>query len=104
MMIDGQSFFFEDFLTESEIKLFTICNDLVRFGKDRYLVLKPMIGVIGTNSPIKVKTNLAGSHGGNMDNRFITTEAEFTSQFSWRKFAKYLIYAAMGDGEIAGCV
>ena len=105
MMIDGQSFFFEDFLTESEIKLFTICNDLVRFGKDRNLVLKPMIGVIGTTPPIKVKTNLAGSHGGNMDNRFITTGSRVYLPVFMEGSLLNIgdLHAAMGDGEIAGC-
>ena len=67
--------------------------------------LKPMIGVIGTTPNKIIKTNLAGPHGGNMDNRFITVNSRVYLPVFLKGalFAIGDIHAAMGDGEVCGC-
>jgi len=94
-----------EFVKRSEIKLIPIKDNKVYFNSERYFPIKPMIGVIGTTPNKIIKTNLAGAHGGNMDNRFITTNSIIYLPIFLKGalFAIGDVHAAMGDGEIIGC-
>ncbi len=93
------------FKKKSRIKLFKIIGKKVYFNLDRLFPLQPMIGVIGTTPLKSIKTNLAGPHGGNMDNRSITINSYvYLPVFiDGALFGIGDVHAAMGDGEIAGC-
>ena len=65
--------------------------------------LRPMIGVIGTAPAGRaVETAYPGRHGGNMDNRYVTTGSivHLPIAAPGALFALGDVHAAMGDGEI----
>lgn len=73
------------------------------FSEEFQIPLNPMIGVIGVapvGEPISCGT--PGDHGGNMDNKMITTGAKlfFPVFADGALFALGDLHAAMGDGEI----
>ena len=74
-----------------------VFNEQIRFPTH------PMVGVIGTapdGDP--VSTGFAGTHGGNMDNKFITNGSKvyLPVQVAGALLALGDIHGAMGDGEI----
>ena len=72
------------------------------FGNIRFPT-RPMIGVIGTAPAGEgIGTGLAGAHGGNMDNRYITTGSKVFLPVLVAGALLGLgdVHAAMGDGEI----
>ncbi|HAA76929.1 TPA: formamidase [Candidatus Latescibacteria bacterium] len=65
--------------------------------------VRPMVGVIGTApSGDAIETAYPGAHGGNMDNRYVTTGATIHLPIftPGALFALGDVHAAMGDGEI----
>lgn len=105
MGMDKENQILGKYIGQSKIKLFKIKNNKVYFNPKRSFDVRPMVGVIGTTPGRSIKTNLAGKHGGNMDNRFITTDSiVYLPVFlKGALFAIGDIHAAMGDGEILGC-
>jgi amidase len=74
-----------------------IFNERIRFPA------QPMVGVIGTAPDGDgVSTGFAGSHGGNMDNRYLTTGAKLylPVQVPGALWGLGDVHGAMGDGEI----
>jgi amidase len=75
----------------------------VIFNESIQFPVRPMIGVIGT-APAGdgVLTGDAGAHGGNMDNRYVTTGATVYLPVSVPGALLGIgdIHATMGDGEI----
>jgi amidase len=73
------------------------------FNERLRLPLRPMIGVIGTApAGAGILTGDPGAHGGNMDNRYVTTGATVYLPVAVPGALLGLgdIHAAMGDGEI----
>jgi amidase len=73
------------------------------FNDDFHIPLNPMIGVIGVAPAGEaVSCGTPGDHGGNMDNKLITTGATvyFPVFVPGALFALGDLHAAMGDGEI----
>jgi amidase len=92
-----------DRIQEFEAKIMPIHGDKAIFNNLIEIPLNPMIGVIGVapkGEPISCGT--PGSHGGNMDNKMITTGVTlyFPVQTNGALFALGDLHAAMGDGEI----
>jgi len=84
-------------------KLIPIKDNKAIFNSEIEVPLNPMIGVIGVapaNEEISCGT--PGSHGGNMDNKMVTTGAVlyFPVEVKGALFALGDLHAAMGDGEI----
>lgn len=80
-----------------------IRDGYVHYNERIRLPVRPMIGVIGT-APARagISTGDPGAHGGNMDNRYITTGAtvHLPVAVPGARFALGDIHATMGDGEI----
>lgn len=86
-----------------EAKPIPIRDGYAIFNDDIHIPLNPMIGVIGVapaGEPVSCGT--PGDHGGNMDNKMITTGVTlyFPVFVSGALFALGDLHAAMGDGEI----
>lgn len=90
-------------LKGNHVKLVPIQHQRVNLGHDLSVPVAPMIGVIGV-APAEgeVNTGTPGSHGGNMDNRMITTGATlYLPVFTeGALLAMGDLHAAMGDGEV----
>lgn len=90
-------------LDKYEAKPIPIRDGKAIFNDQFHIPLNPMIGVIGVapaGDPISCGT--PGDHGGNMDNKMITTGATlyFPVFAEGALFALGDLHAAMGDGEI----
>lgn len=90
-------------IEEFEAKILPIKDGKAIFNSKIAIPLNPMIGVIGVapkDEPVSCGT--PGSHGGNMDNKMITTGATiyFPVETDGALFALGDLHAAMGDGEI----
>jgi len=90
-------------IKEFEAKLIPIKDGKAIFNDKIEIPLNPMIGVIGVaprDEPVSCGT--PGSHGGNMDNKMITTGTTlyFPIETAGALFALGDLHAAMGDGEI----
>lgn len=75
----------------------------VCFSNDIHFPARPMVGVIGTAPDGEgVDTGLAGAHGGNMDNRYITIGATVHLPVGVPGALLGIgdVHASMGDGEI----
>ena len=80
-----------------------IRDENVFFSPSIQFPTRPMIGVIGTAPASEaVETAFPGAHGGNMDNRYVTTGAtvHLPVGVPGALFALGDVHAAMGDGEI----
>lgn len=94
-----------DLINGIEVRIVPIENDRVIFNSKVSIPLNPMIGVIGVAPEYEeVNCGTPGSHGGNMDNLMITTDAVlYLPVFvEGALFALGDLHAAMGDGEIGG--
>ncbi|MDN3019566.1 acetamidase/formamidase family protein [Paenibacillus sp. BSR1-1] len=92
-----------DCIEEFEAKLIPIRDGKAVFNDKIEFPLNPMIGVIGVAPKDgAVSCGTPGSHGGNMDNKMITTGATlyFPVHADGALFALGDLHAAMGDGEI----
>lgn len=92
-----------DRIKEFEAKIIPIQDGKAVFDERLQIPLNPMIGVIGVapeGDPVSCGT--PGSHGGNMDNKMITTGTilYFPVATAGALFALGDLHAAMGDGEI----
>jgi amidase len=92
-----------DRIEEFEAKVMPLKSGKAIFDSKIEIPLNPMIGVIGVapkDGPVSCGT--PGSHGGNMDNKMITTGATiyFPVHTEGALFALGDLHAAMGDGEI----
>lgn len=85
-------------------RIVPIRNGMVLFNEWVQFPIRPMVGVIGT-APARegVATSLPGAHGGNMDNRYITTGStvHLPVAVPGALLAIGDVHASMGDGEIA---
>ncbi|MEM2567804.1 MAG: acetamidase/formamidase family protein [Candidatus Bathyarchaeia archaeon] len=92
-------------ITRSLAKIVSITNASVAFTRDLLIPTRPMIGVIGT-APVDtpVPCNTPGSHGGNLDMRWITEGAHvFLPVFvPGALLALGDVHAVMADGEVGG--
>lgn len=89
---------------ETRTKVVPIKNGKARFN-DIEFPIDPMIGVIGVAPASgKVPCGYPGSHGGNMDCRFIGKGARlyFPVNVEGALFALGDLHAVMGDGELCG--
>ncbi|WP_254901695.1 acetamidase/formamidase family protein [Thalassobacillus devorans] len=91
---------FDDF----DVKIIPIKDNQAIFDEKLSLPLNPMIGVIGV-APENESVNCGtpGAHGGNMDTKVITEDAElyFPVFVEGALFALGDFHAAMGDGEVS---
>jgi len=90
-------------IKEFEAKMIPIKDGKAIFNDKIEIPLNPMIGVIGVapkDEPVSCGT--PGSHGGNMDNKMITTGTilYFPVETAGAMFALGDLHAAMGDGEV----
>lgn len=90
-------------ISQFEVKMIPVQEGKAVFNDKVQIPLNPMIGVIGvapSGDPVSCGT--PGSHGGNMDNKMITTGATlyFPVFVDGALFALGDLHAAMGDGEI----
>ena len=76
----------------------------VQFASDLVLPLQPMIGCIGTAPPEPVSTQLAGPHGGNMDQSVVRagTKMLFPVWVDGALLSIGDVHAVQGDGELSG--
>lgn len=76
----------------------------VQFGPDLFVPVKPMIGCIGTAPLAGVSTQLAGVHGGNMDQSVVQagTAVLLPVFVDGALLSIGDVHAAQGDGELAG--
>jgi amidase len=84
-------------------RIVPIRDGRVYFSDRIHFPTRPMVGVIGTAPDGEgVDTGLAGPHGGNMDNRYITTGAvvHLPVGVSGALLGIGDVHASMGDGEI----
>ena len=86
-----------------ETRMIPIRDNQVIFSERIHFPVRPMIGVIGTAPASEgIITGDAGTHGGNMDNRYIMAGA--TVHLPVNVLGALLgigdIHASMGDGEI----
>jgi amidase len=84
-------------------RIVPVHDGFVHYNERIKLPVRPMVGVIGTapaGEPIS--TGPAGVHGGNMDNRYVTTGAtvHLPVAVAGARFALGDVHATMGDGEI----
>ena len=83
-------------------RIVQIEDGVVHFG-DLRLPANPMVGVIGTSPAGEgISTSFAGSHGGNMDNKYLTEKSRvylpiYVPGALWSLGD---VHGAMGDGEI----
>ncbi len=78
-------------------------DGFVHFSERIRLPVRPMVGVIGTAPAGEgVSTGDAGPHGGNMDNRFVTTgtTVHLPVAVSGGRLALGDVHATMGDAEV----
>lgn len=91
-------------LVSNEVKLIDVNDGKVTFN-DLEFDTNVMIGVIGV-APAEgdIPCGLPGDHGGNLDNKLITTGARlyFPVNVEGALFQCGDLHAAMGDGEISG--
>ncbi|MBM7570363.1 acetamidase/formamidase family protein [Aquibacillus albus] len=92
-----------DQVDQFEAKIIPIQGGKAIFDENLEIPLNPMIGVIGVapeGDPVSNGT--PGSHGGNMDNKMITTGTTlyFPVRTDGALFALGDLHAAMGDGEV----
>jgi len=75
-----------------------------QFGKDLFVPVKPMLGCIGTAPLTSVSTQLAGAHGGNMDQPVVRagTSVLLPVFVDGGLLSLGDVHAAQGDGELAG--
>ncbi len=84
-------------------RIVPIRNGMVIFNEWVQFPIRPMVGVIGTAPAGEgVATSLPGPHGGNMDNRYITTSStvHLPVAVPGALLAIGDVHASMGDGEI----
>jgi amidase len=76
----------------------------VQFGKDLSVPVTPMLGCIGTAPPTGVSTQLAGPHGGNMDQSVVRagTAVLLPVFVDGALLSIGDVHAAQGDGELGG--
>jgi len=88
----------------NDVKLLQVKDGKVTF-KDMEFPVNTMIGVIGV-APKEgdIPCGMPGDHGGNLDNKLITTGARlyFPVHVEGALFQCGDLHAAMGDGEISG--
>jgi amidase len=85
--------------------IFDVEDGVARRGRIE-IPLRPMIGLIGVAPATEpVSTQLAGPHGGNLDNRRVTVGSRvyLPVQAPGALLALGDVHAAMGDGELSGC-
>lgn len=84
-------------------KMVKVRDDTVHFGDRIRFPTHPMIGVIGTAPAGKgISTGFPGPHGGNMDNKYVTTGSRVYLPVNVQHalFGLGDVHGAMGDGEI----
>lgn len=84
-------------------RIVPVSEGRVLFSDKIHFPIRPMVGVIGTAPQGEGRdTGLAGPHGGNMDNRYITTGATVHLPVSVPGALLGIgdVHASMGDGEI----
>ena len=84
-------------------KIVEIRGDTVHFDEQIRFPTNPMVGVIGTAPDGEgVATGFAGTHGGNMDNKYITegSKVYLPVRVPGALLGLGDVHAAMGDGEI----
>ncbi|MGB3413857.1 MAG: acetamidase/formamidase family protein [Microbacteriaceae bacterium] len=76
----------------------------IEYSKDLTIPLKPMIGCIGTGPLDPVSTQLAGKHGGNMDQPVVTVGAKVLLPVYVEGALLFVgdVHASQGDGELSG--
>jgi amidase len=81
-----------------------VTNSTVQFGQDLSVPVRPMLGCIGTAPPASVSTQLAGVHGGNMDQSVVQagTAVLLPVFLEGALLSIGDVHAAQGDGELAG--
>ena len=87
---------------EYATRIVPVRDGTAHFGDIRFAAT-PMVGVIGTAPAGEgVSTGLAGSHGGNMDNRYVGVGSRvyLPVRVPGALLALGDVHAAMGDGEI----
>ena len=88
---------------EFATRIVNVNDGIVDFGRRLRFPTQPMVGVIGT-TPVGtgVSTSFAGTHGGNMDNKYVTTGSRIYLPVSVPGAGLALgdVHGAMGDGEI----
>lgn len=80
-----------------------VADGIVHYSDTIKLPARPMIGVIGTAPEGDcIDTLYAGPHGGNMDNRYVTTGSTVHLPIAVAGASLGIgdVHAAMGDGEI----
>jgi len=85
-------------------RIVSIEDDTVRFNDRISFPVRPMVGVIGTAPAGEgIETHYPGPHGGNMDNRYVTTGATVHLPVSvpGAMLGVGDVHASMGDGEIS---
>jgi amidase len=88
---------------KSATRMVEIRGETVIFNEQIQFPTHPMVGVIGTAPAGEaVSTGFAGSHGGNMDNKFITNGSRvyLPVQVPGALLGLGDVHGAMGDGEI----
>ena len=84
-------------------RIVEIRGDTVHFDEEIHFPTHPMVGVIGTAPEGEgVGTGLAGTHGGNMDNKYITegSKVYLPVRVPGALLGLGDVHGAMGDGEI----
>ena len=84
-------------------RIVPIKENTVHFSDRLSFPARPMVGVIGTAPEGSgVETAFPGAHGGNMDNRYVTTGATIYLPVSVSGALLSIgdVHASMGDGEI----
>ena len=84
-------------------RIVRVTDNTVHFGDRIRFMANPMVGVIGTAPADEgISTLFPGPHGGNMDNKYITTGSKvyLPVNVSQASFSLGDVHGAMGDGEI----
>ena len=84
-------------------RVVTIEEGMVLFGEHIRFPIQPMVGVIGTAPAGKgIGNSFPGSHGGNMDNRYVTTSSHIylPVYVPGALLALGDVHGTQGDGEI----
>ncbi len=84
-------------------RIVPVRNHQIHFNEQIQFPARPMVGVVGTAPEGNgIETGLMGPHGGNMDNRYITTGAtvHLPVNVPGALLALGDVHATMGDGEI----
>lgn len=81
-----------------------VSDSRVHFGPGLAVPVSPMLGCIGTAPPAGVSTQLAGVHGGNMDQSVVRagTAVLLPVFVDGALLSIGDVHAAQGDGELAG--